>query len=145
VGSGKSSASGLSAYSANAEPSQRRSQETDYVLLHEIARHGVHVSETLSVAVRSLGAVRQHHKKFTTERYLDGRKGKRRSWDALGDHLEFQLRFLEGLVERSQANTARIQNEITLVSLHDGRLPFQAHMNRPSTRQPSVTARFKCV
>jgi hypothetical protein len=117
MGSSKSSASRLSANSTDAETKQRRSQETDYVLLHEIARHGVHVSETLSVAVRSLGAVRQHHDKFTSETHLVGGKGKRRSWNAVRDHLEFQLRFLEGLVERSQANNARIQNEITLVSL----------------------------
>ncbi|KAL1598074.1 hypothetical protein SLS59_007084 [Nothophoma quercina] len=92
----------------------RRSQETDYVLLHEIARHGVHVSETLIVAVRSLGAIRQHHDKFTTEKHLVSGNRKRRSWNAVGDDLEFQLRFLEGLMERSQANNARIQNEITL-------------------------------
>ncbi|CAN9191717.1 unnamed protein product [Alternaria alternata] len=47
---------------------------------------------------------------------LVGSKNKRRRWDAVGEHLEFQLRFLEGLAERSQANNARIQNEITLVS-----------------------------
>ena len=41
------------AYSASANSRQRRLQETDYVLLHEIARHGVHVSKTLSVAVQS--------------------------------------------------------------------------------------------
>ncbi|KAF2624913.1 hypothetical protein BU25DRAFT_460743 [Macroventuria anomochaeta] len=35
----------------------RRSQETDYFLLHEIARHGVDVSETLSVVTQSLDAM----------------------------------------------------------------------------------------
>jgi hypothetical protein len=135
VGSGKSIASRLSPNSTDAETRQRRSQETDYVLLHEIARHAVHVSEMLSVAVRSLGAVRQHHHRFSTERHLVDGKSKRRSWNAVGDHLDFQLRFLEGLVERSGANNARIQNEITLVSLrHGGCVSF------PSSHQQAFNA-----
>jgi hypothetical protein len=81
------------------------------------------------VAVRSLGAVRQHHDKFSTERHPVVGKSKRRSWNTAGDLLGFQLRFLEGLVERSRANNARIQNEITLVSLqHRGCVSFQAHI-----------------
>jgi hypothetical protein len=116
VGGGKSSTARLTAYNIGAHSRQRRSLETDYVLLHEIARHGVHVNETLGVAVRSLCAVQQHHEKFSTERRLVSGSSTRRSWDAVGDHFKFQVRFLEGLVERSQANNARIQNEITLVS-----------------------------
>jgi hypothetical protein len=85
--------------------------------LHEIARHGVHVNETLNVAARSLRSIRHHHERFRVEIDLVGNKNKRRCWDTVGEHLEFQLRFLEGLAERSQANNARIQNEITLVSL----------------------------
>jgi hypothetical protein len=85
--------------------------------LHEIARHGVHVNETLKVAARSLSSIRQHHERSRVEIDLLSSKSKRRSWDTVGEHLEFQLRFLEGLAERSQANNARIQNEITLVSL----------------------------
>ncbi|KAF2829005.1 purine and uridine phosphorylase [Ophiobolus disseminans] len=92
----------------------RRTQETDYVLLHEIARHGVHVNETLKVAARSLSSIRQHHERSRIEIDRLCSKNKRRRWDTVGEHLEFQLRFLEGLTERSQANNARIQNEITL-------------------------------
>lgn len=146
MGSGKSIASRLSVNSTDAETRQRRSQETDYVLLHEIARHGVHVSETLSVAVGSLGAVRQHHHRFSTERHLVDGKSKRRSWNAVEDHLDFQLRFLEGLVERSRANNARIQNEITLVSLrHSPHVGFWSYTNRLSTRQLSAIARSRCA
>ncbi|KAF1834781.1 hypothetical protein BDW02DRAFT_597908 [Decorospora gaudefroyi] len=86
----------------------RRTQEIDYVLLHEIARHGVHVNETLKVAARSLSSIRQHHERSRVEINLVGSKNKRRSWDTVGEHLEFQVRFLEGLAERSQANNARI-------------------------------------
>lgn len=38
-------------------------------------------------------------------------------WDKVGSRFEFQLRFLEGLLQRSEVNNARIQNEITLVRL----------------------------
>jgi hypothetical protein len=34
-----------------------------------------------------------------------------------GCHIEFQLLYLEGLLQRSETNNARIQNEITLVGL----------------------------
>lgn len=146
MGSGRSSDLCSSAHGTDAESWQRRSQETDYVLLHEIARHGIHVRETLSVAVRSLGAVQQHHEKFTIQKNLVGENSKRRSWNAVGDHLEFQLRFLEGLVERSEASNARIQNEITLVSLQlYGCISFPAHIDRPLTRQHSVTAGSRCA
>jgi hypothetical protein len=87
---------------------QRRTQETDYALLHEIARHSVHVNETLNVAARSLSLIRQHHGRSRVEIDLVSSKNKRRHWDAVGEHLEFQMRFLEGLAERSQANNARI-------------------------------------
>lgn len=92
----------------------RRSHETDYVLLHEIARHGVHVKETLSVAIRSLNATRQCQETF--RRNTDKIRGsnEHRRWDKVGSRLEFQLRFLQGLLDRSEASNARIQNEITL-------------------------------
>lgn len=99
---------------------QRRTQEIDYNLLHEIARHGVHVNETLSVAARSLRAVLRNYQKFSKDPHLVNGNAKPQRWDSVADRLEFQIRFLEGLVERSQANNARIQNEITLVGTSNG-------------------------
>ncbi|KAF2627577.1 purine and uridine phosphorylase [Macroventuria anomochaeta] len=95
----------------------RRSQETDYFLLHEIARHGVHVSETLSVAIRSLDTMQHHHERFRANSDSGRNKHGRRRWDKVGSRFEFQLQFLQGLVERSEANNARIQNEITLFTI----------------------------
>lgn len=92
----------------------RRSQEIDYFLLHEIARHAVHVSETLNVTIQSLDAIRQHHERFRTNTDLALSNNGRRRWDKVGSRFEFQLRFLQGLLQRSEANNARIQNEITL-------------------------------
>ncbi|KAF2789053.1 purine and uridine phosphorylase [Melanomma pulvis-pyrius CBS 109.77] len=105
----------------------RRTQETDYVLLHEISRHGVHVNETLKVATRSLSSIRQHYERSLVEINLLSSKNKRRSWDTVGEHLEFQLRFLEGLAERSKANNARIQNEITLLQYFSYNMALNHH------------------
>lgn len=116
MGSRKSRLPRFLANNNGAQSRQRRSQETDYLLLHEIARHGAHVSETLNVAIRSLNALRQHHERFRTNTGLACENGRRR-WDKVGNRFEFQVRFLEGLLQRSEANNARIQNEITLVSL----------------------------
>lgn len=92
----------------------RRSVEIDYFLLHEIARHGVHVSETLSVATRSLDAMQRHHEWFRANSDLTQSKNSRRRWDKVGSRFESQLGLLQGLLQRSEANNARIQNEITL-------------------------------
>ncbi|OAG08765.1 uncharacterized protein CC84DRAFT_1204042, partial [Paraphaeosphaeria sporulosa] len=107
----------------------RRSQEADYILLHEIARHGIHISETLSVAIRSLDAMQHHHAKFRTYNDLVRSKKGCENWDRVGTHFEFQLRFLQGLFQRSEANNARIQNEITLAfnvaAQRDSRIQLQ--------------------
>jgi hypothetical protein len=90
--------------------------EIDYFLLHEIARHGVHVSKTLSVATRSLDAMQHHHERFCANSGITHRKNGRRRWDKVGSRFESQLGLLQGLFQRSEANNARNQNDITLVS-----------------------------
>ncbi|KAI8930739.1 hypothetical protein NX059_012347 [Plenodomus lindquistii] len=92
----------------------KRTTETDYSRLHEIARHGVHVNETLSVAVRSLNAMGQHHRELHASVDIATSKGKCYGWDGISSRLAFQLQFLENLMQRSSANNARIQNEIAL-------------------------------
>lgn len=96
---------------------QRRSQETDYFRLHEIARHGVHVSETLRVAIRTLNAIWENHERFHASSDLASDKSRHTRWDKIGSRFEFQYGFLQGLLDRSEANNARIQNEIALVRL----------------------------
>ncbi|KAH7392015.1 hypothetical protein DE146DRAFT_661419, partial [Phaeosphaeria sp. MPI-PUGE-AT-0046c] len=91
-----------------------RSQEADYFLLHEVARNGVHVNETLNVAVRSLDATQQHHERCRTGTASICSSNACERWDKVGSRFQFQLRFLQDLLQRSNANNARIQNEITL-------------------------------
>jgi hypothetical protein len=121
--------------------------ETDYFLLHEIARHGVHVSETLSVAIRSLDAMQHHHERFRANSDLAGSKNGRRGWDKVGNRFEFQLGLLQGLLQRSEANNARIQNEITLVGpVYDLQYAFvsEAYETRLSMLLHRGTARCSC-
>ncbi|KAK7191834.1 vegetative incompatibility protein HET-E-1 [Paraphaeosphaeria sporulosa] len=113
----------------------RRSQEADYILLHEIARHGIHISETLSVAIRSLDAMQHHHAKFRTYNDLVRSKKGCENWDRVGTHFEFQLRFLQGLFQRSEANNARIQNEITLAGKFVTSIAVQLADNITTCRQ----------
>ncbi|KAF2179935.1 purine and uridine phosphorylase [Zopfia rhizophila CBS 207.26] len=88
-----------------------RPQDPNYPLLHEIARHAIHVSETLSVALESIKALQQQHQDYATQRFQDNNR-----WNKIRNQFQFQLRFLHGLLLRSESNKARIQNEITLVA-----------------------------
>ncbi|KAF2022658.1 purine and uridine phosphorylase [Setomelanomma holmii] len=88
----------------------KRLIETDYARLHEIARHGVHVNETLSVAMRSLDNMVQQHREFCANANLPLNKGKCNRWNGISSRMSFQLQFLENLLQRSSANNAQIQN-----------------------------------
>ena len=76
----------------------------------------MHVDETLDVAIRSLGAPLQQHNGRHASPCCYPEKHDVQQWDDVENRLQFQLRFLEGLLQRSHTNNARIQNEITLVS-----------------------------
>ncbi|OCK81526.1 purine and uridine phosphorylase [Lepidopterella palustris CBS 459.81] len=88
----------------------RRPQEPDYSLLHEIARHMIHVSETLAVALESVKDLQQQQQGF-----LAGIGQGNRSWNKTYSSFQFQLRILQSLLSRSESNKARLQNEIALV------------------------------
>ncbi|KAK0645977.1 hypothetical protein B0T16DRAFT_457954 [Cercophora newfieldiana] len=89
-----------------------RKEEPDYGLLHEIARHAIHVSETLSVASASARSLQQQLEDFrATQRRGDGPQRSHHN------PFSFQVRLLEGLFARSESNKARLQNETMLASL----------------------------
>lgn len=91
--------------------SQARPEEPDYPLLHEMARHAIHVSETLTVALASVKDIEQQHQEFLVS-HDQGGSSRRRG----GSAIRFPLRILEALLSRSESNKARLQNEIQLVS-----------------------------
>lgn len=87
-----------------------RHGEPDYTLLHEMARHMIHVSETLAVASESMEGLRKQHEDFVIKQSRS-----KTLWNSTQDHLQFQTRIFRSPLLRSESNKARLQNEITLV------------------------------
>lgn len=92
---------------------QARQSKADYTIIHEIARHAIHVSETLQVVARSCKALLDQQNGFV--RHLDVDSSV--TWDPVSDRLQLNLQATENLLARSEANCARIQNEVALVSI----------------------------
>ncbi|KAI9692698.1 MAG: hypothetical protein M1820_009449 [Bogoriella megaspora] len=86
-----------------------RLQEPDYPLLHEIARHVTHVSETLMVASKSIRSLLQHQQDFMNKHFKSDR-----TWDATQSQFHFRLQIIQNIHSRSESNRARLQNEISL-------------------------------
>ncbi|KAM0805619.1 hypothetical protein BDR22DRAFT_884599 [Usnea florida] len=85
----------------------------DYPMLHETARHSIHSNETLEIAVECILAMCQQH---TLLYKLNSSKDRFHEIIHTKIHqaLQFQLQVLRSLKARSQANEARLRNEITL-------------------------------
>ena len=119
--SGKSKHQGTASLFPEAQmvSSYNRSLESqptaDYPMLHETARHSIHSIETLEIAIECLLAMCQQH---TLLYNLNSSKDKLHGVIHTKIHqaLQFRLQVLRSLKARSQANEARLRNEITLVS-----------------------------
>ena len=70
----------------------------------------IHVSETLAVALESVEGLRKQQEDFMRKQSLGTSL-----WNSTQVHLQFQNRMLRSLLQRSESNKARLQNEITLV------------------------------
>ncbi|SPO02354.1 uncharacterized protein DNG_05027 [Cephalotrichum gorgonifer] len=90
----------------------RQQEDPDYPLLHEIARHAIHVSETLVVASESVRALEVQHRDF-----MALSSGKDSPWLKNYSPFSFSRRILTALHSRSESNKARLQNE-TQLSFH---------------------------
>ncbi|KAL8909969.1 MAG: hypothetical protein Q9171_004735 [Xanthocarpia ochracea] len=90
-----------------------------------MARHMVHVSETLTVALQSLQGLKEQQEEFTGQ-HLQQIKSNSNS----KRHFHFQLQLLQSLLSRSESNKARLQNEITLA--------FNAEAQRESKVQVHI-------
>ncbi|KAL8669047.1 MAG: hypothetical protein Q9168_006347 [Polycauliona sp. 1 TL-2023] len=108
-----------------ADTKQDRQSKADYPLLHEMARHMVHVSETLAVALHSLQGLQVQQDEFA-KRYLRGGKSKSKA----KNNFHFQAQLLQSLMARSESNKARLQNEINLA--------FNAEAQRDSKVQVRI-------
>lgn len=90
-----------------------------YRRLHDIARHTIHVSETLDVATRTITGILQEHDLFTASDLAVHKD--------VSQDIHRRLLFLENMTvslrQRSASNEKRLQNEIQLafniVAQHD--------------------------
>jgi Mg2+ and Co2+ transporter CorA len=81
----------------------------DYRRLHDTARHAIHVSETLDLAVKTMGGVLTQHQDFTAA----ASEGRDVSND-IRRRLLFYEHVLTSLRSRSVSNKERLLNEIQL-------------------------------
>lgn len=85
-----------------------------FPVLHDIARHAIHVSETLDVAIENMSSmIRQYRSVFEDKSYPLAHE--KRAFARTLQCFNFQLQTFKSLKARSDSNQARMQNEITLV------------------------------
>ncbi|KAI0600912.1 hypothetical protein F4775DRAFT_544045 [Biscogniauxia sp. FL1348] len=91
---------------------ERRPQgkpEPDYRRLHDIARHAIHVVETLEVAILTMDGIISQHESVKNDMPLD-----RDVWRAVHRRLAFFKQIVGSLRCRSESNAKRLENEIQL-------------------------------
>ncbi|KXH50031.1 hypothetical protein CSIM01_07289 [Colletotrichum simmondsii] len=84
--------------------------------LHETARHAIHVSETLDLAVKAARKILLQHEAFKVG-YDDRSRSAtawKRAWNYTHQRLQFFEEMITSLQERSASNKARHFNEISL-------------------------------
>ncbi|KAJ8110778.1 hypothetical protein ONZ43_g5789 [Nemania bipapillata] len=82
--------------------------DPDYRDLHDIARHAIHVSETLDVAVQTIERMLSRHKELMRPLPSENR------WQAIHSDIQFFESFISSLRCRSASNEKRLLNEIQL-------------------------------
>ncbi|KAK3369571.1 hypothetical protein B0T24DRAFT_651094 [Lasiosphaeria ovina] len=96
----------------------------DYRRLHDLARHGIHPSETLELATNAVDAILVHHGRVTS--LLASGADLQGAGASVGDRLLFYQDMLRSLGLRSASNRDRLQNEIGLafntVTQYDARI-----------------------
>lgn len=85
----------------------------NYPLLHDIARHAIHVSETLGLAVNTIESILREHEQFISHISDADRKMKAVS-KQIHRRLLFYDQMLLSLRSRSTSNKERLLNEIGL-------------------------------
>jgi hypothetical protein len=89
----------------------------DFTMMHEMARHAIHSSETLSMLIETVKAMQQQIIDLSTTHNRNG-SGRVEASRQIRMNVDTQIRMLRGLLLRSQSNKERLQNEIALVRVH---------------------------
>ncbi|KAF4460167.1 hypothetical protein FALBO_13064 [Fusarium albosuccineum] len=102
--------------------------EPKYRYLHDLARHAIHVSETLDVSVKTVASIIQHHSAFEEEFEPDDRR-KRAGLRHVRERLLWYEHILQSLRCRASSNKERLLNEIQLafnsVAQYDSKVSVQ--------------------
>lgn len=85
--------------------------EPEYRLIHDIARHAIHVTETLDVLAGNLDHALRQHTNYTTTRPNDARSA---ADEDIHARLEVLHSYITSMRHRSLSNEKRLQNEIQL-------------------------------
>ncbi|KAK7417092.1 hypothetical protein QQZ08_011751 [Neonectria magnoliae] len=85
----------------------------DYGLFHDLARHAIHVSETLAVSLKTVASINQHHSVFMAE--AEGAKAlDRNAFLQVHERLLWYEHMIDSLRLRASSNKERLMNEIQL-------------------------------
>lgn len=87
--------------------------EPDYTRLHELARHSIHVQETLDVAIMTMNSILAEHENIMTN-ILNTNGSSKAIYKRNHKRLLFFGQLLFDLHARSASNKERLQNEIGL-------------------------------
>ncbi|KPM45171.1 hypothetical protein AK830_g1382 [Neonectria ditissima] len=85
----------------------------DYGLLHDLARHAIHVSETLAVSLKTAASITHHHSTFIAEA-ADAAKPDRYAYLHVHERLLWYEHMMDSLRLRASSNKERLINEIQL-------------------------------
>lgn len=90
--------------------------QPNYRKLHDIARHSIHVTETLDVNLQNVDRILENHKAYMTPGYSSPftTHPDSHAWQKIQSRLSFDQSYLGSLRHRSISNEKRLQNEIQL-------------------------------
>ncbi|KAH8687386.1 hypothetical protein BGZ60DRAFT_6714 [Tricladium varicosporioides] len=100
----------------------------DYPRFHDIARHAIHVTETLELAVKTVEYMKSQHLYFVSERPPSDELAKL-ARSRIRKRMDFHHHMLESLQSRAGSNKERLLNEIQLafntVAQYDSRISVE--------------------
>lgn len=100
----------------------------DYPRFHDTARHAIHVTETLELAVKTVEYMKTQHMHFSTERPPPDEAAKL-ARSRIRKRMDFHHHMLESLQSRAASNKERLLNEIQLafntVAQYDSRISVE--------------------
>lgn len=91
----------------------RKMSETDFASLHELARHTIHSTEVLEVAVSTLNELLRLGRSESPP--LQGQQEIQPAEDSSQQLIKFYLTLLQNFHQRARSVDLRVHNEINLV------------------------------